>query len=305
MLPYFRLIRFPNLLIIALSQLLIRYCLILPAFRAEYFITGNFPQHLSDINFFLLMLSSLLLASAGYIINDYFDIHIDETNRPGKNIVGKKISKKNAKNIYFLLSLAGICIGFYLSIKIERPSFGFIHLFTAASLWMYSSYYKRKLLSGNIIVSILCALSLLIVGLYEPEFYRNIIYLTWYAILAFLTTLIREIIKDMEDIDGDKMSQCKTLPIILGIPRTKLIVQLLIVLTLAYVAWVLKTNFYANKVLSVWYLLAFLSIPFIALSYLIFTANEKKDFYFAGLYSKILIVAGILTILPFWYYFIR
>ena len=109
----------------------------------------------------------------------------------------------------------------------------------------------------------------------------------------------------MEDIDGDKMSQCKTLPIVLGIPRTKLIVQLLIVLTLAYVAWVLKTNFYANKVLSVWYLFAFFSIPFIALSYLLFTAAVKKDFYFAGLYSKILMVGGILTILPFWYYFIR
>ncbi len=305
MLSYFRLIRLPNLLIIAFSQLLIRYCLILPAFKAEYFITGVFPQHLSDINFFLLVFSSLLLAAGGYIINDYFDIQIDEINRPNSNIIGKRISKANAKTTFFIVSIIGICIGFYLSTIIERPSFGLIHLFTAVSLWMYSSFYKKRLLSGNIIVAILCALSLFVVGLYEPEFYRNIHYLIWYAVLAFLTTIIREIIKDTEDINGDKMLQCKTLPIFLGIPKTKIIIQILILLTITYVAFVLRNNFYGNRILNFWYLLSFFVIPFAALSFLVFTANEKKDFYYAGLYSKILMVAGVLTILPFWYYFIR
>jgi 4-hydroxybenzoate polyprenyltransferase len=123
--------------------------------------------------------------------------------------------------------------------------------------------------------------------------------------LAFLTTLVREIIKDIEDIDGDKNLQCNTIPIFWGIPKTKIIIQLLILLTIAYVALVLKNNFYGNRILNFWYLLSFFVIPFAALSYLVFTANEKKDFYYAGLFSKILMAAGVLTILPFWYYFIR
>ncbi len=305
MIKYLKLIRIPNLLIIMLTQVLVRYCLIIPAFRAEYFITGNFPPYLSDVNFILLVFSTVLIAAAGYIINDYFDIHMDEINRPGKNIIGKDISKENAKQLYYILSILGVIAGFYVAIQISKPVMGLLPLFSAVSLWMYSSFYKRRLFSGNFLIALLCGLSVLLVGLYEPEFYRNFIFLTWFAVLAFMVTLIRELIKDIEDIDGDELSQCKTAPIILGIPKTKIIIVALVVLTLAYISFVLYSNFYTNLVIGFWYLLTLFIIPFSALTYLVIAAREKKDYYYASLFSKFLMLGGVFSIFLFWYYFLK
>ena len=305
MLEIFRLIRIPNLLMIALTQVLIHNCLIIPAFRAEYFVSGNFPNHLSDLNLILLIISTLLISAAGYIINDFFDIHIDEVNKPGRNTVGKSISARWAKNMYFLLSLLGVVLGFYVALQIRKPVMGLIPLFAAGSLWMYSSFYKRRLFSGNIIVACLCALSLLIVGLYEPEFYPNISYLLWFVIPAFFFTLIRELIKDIEDIEGDELSQCKTAPIVLGISVTKRIILGLLILVSAYLVYVLYTNFYKNQVISFWYMVGLLLIPIFGLAYLVVTARQKKDFHYASVFSKILMTGGILTIYLFWFYFLR
>lgn len=305
MLKYLRLVRIFNLLIIMLSQILIRYCLILPAFKAEYFITGVFPKYLSDFNFILLLASTILIAAAGYIINDYFDIYIDHINKPGKNSIGISISKIKAKYIYFILNILGIISGFYVAIQISKPVIGLLPLFSAVSLWMYSSYYKRRLLAGNIIISFLCALSILIVGLYEPEFYRNFIYLIWFAISAFLLSMIRELIKDMEDVDGDELSQCKTAPIIFGIYKTKIIVAIIIAALAVYISFILYRYFYINNVINFWYLLSMFLVPIAALIYLLVTATEKKDFHYASLYSKLLMLGGIFSILLFWFYFLK
>ena len=305
MLKYLSLVRIPNLLIIMLSQILVRYCLILPAFKTEYFITGIFPNYLSDFNFSLLVISTLLITAAGYIINDYFDIHIDEINKPGKNLVGKTISKSNAKNIFYSMSALGIILGFYVAIQISKPAMGLLPLFSTVSLWMYSSFYKRRLFSGNIIISILCALSILIVGLYEPEFYKNFIYLIWFTVPAFILTFIRELIKDIEDIDGDELSRCKTAPIVIGIKKTKIIVIVLIAALAFYISFILYNYFYSNTVLNFWYLTGLFLIPLIALIYLIMSANEKKDYYYASLFSKIIMLGGIFSIFFFWFYFLK
>jgi 4-hydroxybenzoate polyprenyltransferase len=304
-LKFLRLIRLPNLIIIALSQLLIRNCLIMPAYTASYFATEIFPQHLSALNFTLLVISTVLIAAAGYIINDTFDVHIDEVNKPGKNIIGKNISESTAKKLYFILSGTGIVIGFYLAIQIGKPVMGLVHVFSAVSLWMYSAHFKRRLLSGNLIISILCALSLLIVGLYEPEFYSNINFLLWFAIPAFLLSFIRELIKDIEDIDGDERSQCKTAPIVWGIRATKGIIIFLIVVLMLFLSDILYFNFYTNTVIGFWYLESIFIIPILGLLYLVISAGEKRDYYFASLFSKILMLLGVLMLIPFWYYFLK
>ena len=290
---------------IAATQIIARYCLILPAFKAEFFATGIFPHYLSTPDFILLVLTTLFIAAGGYIINDYFDIHIDEINKPDQNIVGKILSKKTAKSLFFILSGTGIIVGFYLAIKADVLVMGMVPLFSAISLWMYSSFYKRRLFIGNIIVAILCSLSVLIVGLFEPEFYRNITYLLWFGILSFLLTLVREMIKDIEDMDGDELSQCKTAPIVLGIKMTKWIITFLIFLTIVYIAFILANNFYENTVINIWFLMGIFFIPLGGLLYLVLTATEKKDYYYASLFSKIIITAGIFTMLPFWYYFLK
>ncbi len=305
LLKFASLIRLPNLLIIALSQVLIRYCLIIPVFSATYFVTNEFPSNLSDFQFSLLVISTLLIAAAGYVINDCFDIHIDEVNKPGKNQVGKIITAESAKRLFYFLSGAGIVIGFYLAIIISKPVMGLIHVFSAVSLWMYSSHFKRRFLSGNIIISFLSALSLLIVALFEPEFYGNFNLVLWFAVPAFLLSFVRELIKDIEDIDGDELSQCKTAPIILGIKWTKLIIAILIILTAVFLTDILKTNFYVNKVISFWYLESIFLIPLAGLLYLVITAAEKKDYHYASLFTKVLMLAGVLSLLPLWYYFVK
>ncbi len=304
-LGFLRLIRLTNLLLIALSQVLIRYCIILPAFETESIITGEFPVFLSMIDFSLLVFSTLLVAAGGYIINDLYDIDTDAINKPGKNLIGKLISERTAKSLFFIFSITGIIIGFYLAWKIDKWLMGSIHVFTAVSLWMYATYYKKKFLSGNILISFLTALSLLLVGLFEPEFYRNFIYLFVYAGFAFSITLLREVIKDMEDIDGDERTLCKTLPVRLGLDKSKIIVYLLILMIVLLLTYVLYYFFYTNQVINFWIMLLMFVIPFIALFILIKMAEQKKDYYYAGIFTKVIMTAGILSMLPFYYYFLR
>ena len=304
-LSFLRLIRFSNLCIIALTQILIRYCIILPAFETESIITGEYPSHLSNAYFILLLFSTLFVAAGGYIINDLFDVDSDAINKPGKNIIEKLISAKAAKILFFSFSIIGIVIGFYLAWKIDRLIMGSIHVFSAVSLWMYSSYYKKRFLSGNILIAFLSSLSLLIVGLFEPEFYRNFIYLLLYAGFAFFISLIREIIKDMEDLDGDEQTQCKTIPVRLGLPKTKKVLYVLIVLTTTLLISVLFNYFYTNKVFNFWMMAVMFFIPFAALISLVRSAEQKKDYYYAGLFAKLIMVAGVLTMLPFYFYFLR
>lgn len=300
-----RLVRLPNLILIALSQFLVRYCIIMPAFQTEYNITGNFPEHLSKFEFALLVFSSLIIAAAGYIINDVFDVTADEFNKPGKNSIGKYVSEKSATISYFILSGIGVILGFYLAIRCGKITLGFVQLFVAASLWMYSSYYKKRMLSGNILISVLSALSLLIVGLFEPAFYMNFLFLFIYACFAFLVTFIREVIKDIEDLDGDERAQYKTFPVRFGPAKSKWLVYFGIALVAAFVVWVFYSFFLTNTVIDFWYLLAMFLVPFLALAYLVYSATEKKDFYYASQFTKIIMLFGILSMLPFYYFFLK
>ena len=305
MISLLRLIRFPNLVIIAISQALVRYCLIIPAYQTAYNNIEIFPAHLSKPDFILLVLSALLIAAAGNIINDVFDVRTDEINNPGKNSIGKFISAEAARRLCYVSWSVGIVIGFYLAFKIEKPVMGFIHVFAAGSLWMYSTYYKKRLLIGNIIIALLSALVLLMVGLFEPEFYPNITYLLIYSGFAFSVTLIREIIKDMEDVDGDERTQCKTLPVIAGIKKSKAVVLILIALTAILIGYILTSYFYGNRVISIWNLFAIFEIPFFGLAYLVITAADKKDLHFASTFTKIIMVLGVFSLFPFYYFFLR
>jgi 4-hydroxybenzoate polyprenyltransferase len=305
MIAFLRLIRFPNLLIIILTQYLIRYCLILPAFTAEYYITGVFPQHLSDVYFALLVFSTVLIAAGGYIINDEADLYIDEINKPTKVVLGKRVSFALAKTAYWTMTMLGVLTGLFLGVFIQKPVIGFVHVFAAISLWMYSAQLKKKMLTGNILIAFLSALTLLIVGLFEPRFYPNFISVLVYSAFAFLVSLIREIIKDIEDVEGDEKGQVKSLPVRIGIKQTKGIVLLLIIITGWLLGNTLYRSFYTNTVFNFWNILIFCELPFLALLYLISTAKDKKDFHVASTFAKIIMLLGILSMVPLFYFFIR
>jgi len=299
-----RLIRLPNLLMLAGAQVLARWCLVIPAFRTEYFITNIFPDYLSAFEFSLLVLSTTFIAAAGYIINDAFDVQIDAVNKPGRNPIGTLLSVKQAKRLFMALGGAGILLGMFLAIRIGKPQMGLIHVFSVFSLYLYSTNYKGVPFVGNFLVAALCALSLLLVGLFEPEFYRNINFLMWYVIMAFLLSLIREIIKDMEDVSGDEKAGARTLPIVLGIRKTKWVVHILLLLTAAYVTWIIYDNFQSNSIISIGYMIAMFVIPLGGLFYLVASAESKRDYHYASLFTKLILLGGILTLVPFYFYFL-
>lgn len=305
MLLYLRLIRLPNLLLIALTMFLVRYFMILPAFQFEYVITGEFPPHMDRLHFLLLTGATLCIAAGGYIINDVFDVTADHYNRPGKNCFENKISPASGKKAFYGLSFIGSIIGAWLGFSTGKPALAFLHFFTAVSLWMYSSYYKRRMLSGNFLIAILSFLMVMLPGLFEPAYYPNIIYLTFYAIFSFFISLIREIIKDMEDMHGDEQMDCKTLPIRYGIRRAKTATLFLLITMMGLLSAIIYYYFHESTVISWWNLLLIFILPLIGLSYLTGSAEEKSDFHNASIFTKVYMTMGIISIFPFWYYFLR
>ncbi|MFM2134758.1 MAG: hypothetical protein RL021_158 [Bacteroidota bacterium] len=305
MLTYLRLIRVPNLVLLALTFYLVRHCIVLPAFQVEYNNTGNYPVHLSDFRFMLLTAATLLVAAAGYIINEVFDVTADAVNRPGTNPFESRLSKGSGRTAFYILGTAGAVMGFVAGADVPAPAIRLIHAFSVLSLWMYSSYYKRRLLSGNLLIALLSGLAVILTGLYETAFYPNMQVLLPFSVFAFMVSLVREIIKDMEDLDGDERMQCKTLPIRFGIRTSKALVLSLLASTVALQTWLLHTWFADSTVVTWWNVLLLFALPLAGLGYLIATGESSKDYHFASLYTKGYMLLGILSILPFWYYFLR
>jgi len=209
---FLKLIRFPNLLIIILTQYFTRIFLIGPK--------QQWTDHIADIDLFLLSLSTILIASAGYIINDYYDIKIDTINRPKRIVVGRILKRRTAMGLHIVTNALGILIGVFLSVKIAV-----VNIFAGFLLWFYSNYLKRLPFIGNFIVAFL---TVLVIGVIAVYFRQNSALIYAFAVFAFIISLIREIIKDMADMKGDIAFGCKTLPIIWGIRKTKYLLYILI-----------------------------------------------------------------------------
>ena len=170
MISFLKLIRLPNLLIVAGTQYLMRFAII-GSILGFYNKSANgafeFMLQMSELDFFILVLATVCLTAAGYVINDYFDTKTDSLNRPKTVIVGTKISRRSAMALHIVLNAVGVIGGFYASWKIGHPKFGFIFAIAAGILWYYSTTYKRQFLIGNLIVAILTAMVPLMVVLFE------------------------------------------------------------------------------------------------------------------------------------------
>ena len=302
---FMRFIRLPNLLIIILTQFLLRYCLFAPfLYNGDTEVMTPFPD------FCLLCLATLLITSGGYIINDYFDIRIDEINKPLYQVVGKIIPGRTAIKWHILLTGLGCLIGFYLAYRIRLLSFGLIFPAVGLLLWFYSAKYKRLLFWGNFIVALLSSLVVLIVYLFEffwlrlhPEFFADLVPdLLWfvklfmaYALFAFLVTFYREIIKDMEDVKGDSRVGCRTIPIVFGISSSRWIITGLIMLTIFLLAYALLVLYHLALMMVFWYLLITTLMPMIYLVYRIFKSNTPEEYHIMSNICKIIMVAGVLS----------
>jgi 4-hydroxybenzoate polyprenyltransferase len=267
---FLRLTRVGNLLILALSQY----------FTAIMLISA---KNVLDLRFLLLAIATGMIAAAGYIINDYYDIKIDLVNKPERVVIGKGITRRYAILFHTLLSFAGVAIGFYLDWRI-----GVINFFSAFLLWWYSNDLKRQPFIGNLVVAILTAMAIIIVDtLYHTG--NPLIFI--YAAFAFFMTIIREIIKDMEDLKGDDTFGCKTLPIIWGLRKTKFFIYAIMAVFVVAVVWI---NFFYVKLPEV-YFLVFLAVPMVVLLITLIRADTKKDFSQLSAFCKLILLLGVIS----------
>ncbi len=309
---FLRLIRWPNLLFIVVTQLLFCYGI------ASTLITPPSNDSLLSHNLLyllLLSLSSVLIAAAGYIINDYFDLNIDRVNKPDKLVVEKLIKRRWAIIWHWGLSLAGILIGFYIAFKQGKWTIAFANTGCVVLLWFYSTTFKKKILIGNVIISLLTAWVILVFFSYLAGFVSlikfgpQVVYQfdvsrlfklsILYAGFAFIISLIREVIKDMEDMEGDAKYGCRTMPIVWGVPAAKVFTAVwIIVLTGALVV----IQFYAMH-LGWWWSVAYCVVTIIApllwILRQLYRAQVAKDYHRLSTAIKMVMLAGILSMLFF------
>lgn len=311
-----KLIRFPNLVIIAATQYAMRYLIMEPLLPSD-----TFTLQFGDFQFFLLVLSTIFIAAAGYIINDYFDTQADMINKPARVVVGVRISRRVAMTLHALLNIIGVSIGVYLAFYIKLPSLSFVFILATGLLWFYSTNYKRQFLVGNLSVSLLTGLVPLMVVLFEipllnreygqvmlrndASFNYIFAWVAGFSFFAFLTTLIREVIKDAEDFEGDRAYGMKTVPIVLGTRWTKAVLVVLIGLTVFMLVFLLLKYILFSVVpadyFSLIYFSFFLILPFIILAVQVIRAKDKQGYGRASTLIKLVMLTGILySILVFY-----
>ncbi|OFX83178.1 MAG: hypothetical protein A2W99_12865 [Bacteroidetes bacterium GWF2_33_16] len=300
---FLRLIRYRNLLIIVLTQYLMRWSIIKPILKVY-----DFELQFSEINFFFLVLSTVFITAAGYVINDYFDTKTDLVNRPETVLVGRIIDRRSAILLHIILNTIGIGMGIYVSFYIGIPTLSLVFVFITGILWFYSTTYKRQFLIGNLIVALLTALVPLMVLLFEipllnkvygyilletrASFNQIIVWILSFAFYAFILTLIREIIKDIEDYEGDSAYGRQTMPIVLGVVNSKVILASFIIFTLFSLLYA-YFRFLTGPITLI-YFLVFLIVPLIVLLYKLIIAETKNEYHSASRLSKMIMLAGIL-----------
>ena len=303
MMHFLRLIRFPNLIIVALTQCLIYYLVFINNYQAFALDTA-----LNTIQFFLLVISTLCIAAGGYIINDILDYDIDVINKPDQLIVGKQISIKAAKRLYLWSILLGFIISVYLAVVTQNLPLLFLYPTAVLLLYLYSKYFKKSFLVGNLIVSFFCAFVAGIVWVAERNSFlelQNItsieaIYLTmiliFYLLFAFISTLFREIIKDIEDIEGDRIGNCHTLPIVLGIPKAKIISTLAAISLIAVLAYLLHQLWLTSNYIAIIFSFLAIFFPIFYALYKLYYAEHSKDFHYISQIAKLIMLMGLILL---------
>jgi 4-hydroxybenzoate polyprenyltransferase len=305
----FSLVRFPNLLIIAFTQYAMRYLIMEPLLPSD-----SFELQFGDFQFALLVFSTMLIAAAGYIINDYFDTQADLINKPARVVVGVAISRKVAMILHMILNILGVGIGVYLAFYVGLPSLSLVFVLSTGLLWFYSTSYKKQFLVGNLAVAFLTGLVPLMVVLfeipllnreygevmirYDADFNYLFAWVSAFSFFAFITTLIRGIIKDAEDLEGDNAYGMKTVPIVLGTIWTKVVIVAALAVTLSALLYLLFKYIYYSvdpvDYISLAYFSFFLLLPLILLAIQVISARSKRAYHRASTLIKLVMLFGIL-----------
>ncbi|MGI9530425.1 geranylgeranylglycerol-phosphate geranylgeranyltransferase [Lutimonas sp.] len=274
----------------------------------KYFLFEQFDIQvaLDDLHFFLLAISTCFIAIAGYIVNDMHDVKADIINKPEKLFVDKKITRMMAQNLFIGFNAIGLITGMYLSYHVGNTNFFIIYLLTSLLLYQYAKYLKKNILVGNIIVSSVVLFCILMVAVFDVgpatnnynfESQKSVfgIFLV-IGVFGFLLTFLREIVKDIEDIEGDKAIQAKSFPIVLGIDKTNTILISVTVFFVASLAYLSYFVFDKSLYLSM-YLLLLVCLPLLYFIFKLTKASSKKDYHQLSGLLKIIMLLGMLSIM--------
>ncbi|HVE61119.1 MAG TPA: geranylgeranylglycerol-phosphate geranylgeranyltransferase [Chitinophagaceae bacterium] len=300
---FFQLIRWQNVVFIILTQLLFYFCI----YQSIYITNESLHQLI------WLVVASVFIASAGYIINDYFDLNIDQVNKPNKNVINKIIHRRWAIVLHFLFSITGL-VATAIAVSLDKWYLIFANLICIILLWLYSTSFKRQAIIGNIVVSLLTAWTILILFFAKVPFsaafggsdeltikFFRVSFL--YAGFAFVISLIRESIKDVEDMVGDRKYGCRTLPIVAGVTATKIYTTVWIVVLIAALIilqlYILQFSWWW----AVLYSVIFVIIPMISLFRRHYNAKSTADFHRLSSMTKWIMLTGILSMIFFRIYF--
>jgi 4-hydroxybenzoate polyprenyltransferase len=245
--------------------------------------------------------ASVLIAAAGYIINDYFDLNIDRVNKPGKLVIEKVIKRRSAILWHWLLSGLGVLLSIYVSWKLRNPIIGLANLGCVVLLWFYSTTFKRTLLIGNVVISLLTAWVILVLFVCEirtPYGYtlsRTFKYAIVYGGFAFIISLIREVVKDIEDVDGDTRHGCRTMPIVWGLNVAKVFTATWLVVLISALAVIQFYFIPRAQWIMIAYGICFIDLPLLWVLRKLYTAQSKTDYHLLSGVIKGVMLAGILS----------
>jgi len=293
---YLNFFRWKNLLMIILIQLIIKYVL---------FQKFELSTSLDNLHFSVLILATICIAIAGYIINDVQDIEGDKINKPNKVLVGKKISVSSGNNLFVAVNSLGLLLGFYLSVYVDKNSFFLIFILTSFLLYRYAINLKKKFIIGNITIAFIVFLSVMVVAFFDivpaTNNYNNKVQFQVFKVLlilsgfAFFLTLLREIIKDLEDKKGDEIIKVKSLAIVIGDKNTKYVLILIDMIPLVGINYIIYSLYQTNLYASV-YLFIFISLPLLYFMLKITKSKTKKDYKKLSNLLKIIMLLGIFSI---------
>jgi len=304
---YLQLARWSNLIMLGILLWVMQHWVAIPVLHHAMF--DNVMPWWAET---LLIVATLLIAAGGYVINDYFDIKIDRINRPDKVIVTHTISKEQAMRFHQVLTIVGASLGLVVAWWCRSWVLGLIMLLVPGLLWFYSSSYKRQFVIGNLIVGLLAAMPPLLLAItniaqlthlygdfmtYSPISRDLYLWLGSFSLFALLTTLMRELIKDMEDVEGDRELECHTLPVRIGEWGAKWIVSVLALLTIALIIYI---GFFSLPYPSGWnnlsgrYILFGILTPLIGSLWLMWAAKIPSDYHVAQNVMKFVMLMGIL-----------
>jgi 4-hydroxybenzoate polyprenyltransferase len=306
---FLRLIRPFNLIMIAFTLYTVRFCFVLPVLMF-----CNFHLQLNEAVFAWFSISFIFVAAAGYIINDYYDIETDSINRPGRVIIGNVISSRLALVSFWILNIVGISAGFVSGYYAGVPLIGVLFLVYFLGLWLYSYKLKSSFLIGNLLIAAFLGMVPLasvfievMAGIKNAEFQNVFIVMplrtgAWtIACFAFLSSLVREIVKDMEDLEGDRATGCRTMPVVSGIKKTRvlamglLLAMIILLGVIQYYAWASGWH------ISFYYIMLLIQLPCIVIAWKLRKALLPGEFHNISSWLKIVMVTGISYLFIFTY----